>query len=450
MKIIFTLLIALATNLLSAQITFQHTFGPAGGFDYSLCGIPVSTGGYIMAMNSDDNSTDGQDMVMLRTDLYGVETWRVYFGSPGWEIATDIIETSDGGFAMCGSWNGLGSDSAVVIKTDASGNLQWLTKIIPEPGRAVAHDLVQIQDGSILVTGFTTSNGFLAKLDATGNLAWQKIYGNDDGVLFAIQEMNGNGFILGGTTAANGTADFWLVRTDANGDTLWTKALGTTIDEEEGYDVCTTQDGGFAICGYQYQSGGDAVLIKTNSSGTQQWMETYDGGGWEQCHSLAETWDGGFALAGRKENPSNVNHMWLIRTDASGSFMWDRTYPMNSVSGGDNIENCPDGGFLIAGSASNPSDAYLVKTESAGWVSVPESTMPDGDFTVFADQTNALLLVRFNEALPGRRIRITDIQGKEVANDAGGEMLSTFSTVELASGMYVVSAVNPDGTIVSR
>lgn len=447
MRISVFLLFLVLSRGISAQITFQEWYGASNGFDYSLSATAVSAGGYIVAVNTDSTPSASMDMMLLRTDANGNETWRRYFGTSGWDISTGVIETNDGGFALCGAWNGLGSDSAVVIKTDANGNQQWQSVFLPTPGRAVAQDLLQLSDGSIIVCGFTgassTPDGFITKFNSSGIVVWQKVHGSPSMDEFlALEEVSGNGFILGGRTDSySASADFWLVRTDANGDTLWTRGLGTAVTEYA-YDVTCTQDGGFAIFGEEYMSGGDALLIKTNSSGVQQWLQTYDGGGWEFGRSLVETWDGGFALAGRKENPANSNHMWLIRADVNGTYLWDRTYPSSYMSEGADLHITSDGGFLIAGYdnslSGDPGQAYLVKTESAGYVSVAESIV-SVDFVFAQDVSNQTITITFGSAVPGRRVRIVDAEGRLVCDEIAYENVFTLSTSSLSRGVYVYS-----------
>lgn len=437
-----------------AQITFQETYGTTTAFDYSLSSVPVSTGGYISMGNSDSGAIGAIDYMLLRTDDYGVEQWRRFYGTTAPEIATGIVETNDGGFAFCGGWHGLGNDSATLIKTDANGNIQWQRVFRPLPGRSMCQDLVELSDGSIVVAGFGGVNavldGFVIKFTSTGNLVWQKTYGgsaNDE--FIAIAEVNGSGFVMTGRTDSygSGPSNFWLVRIDPSGDTLWTRAYGTGFDEES-YDVVTTQDGGFAICGYQNMPAGDAMLVKADAAGALQWTKYFDGGsgGWDFSRSLVETWDGGFAIAGRAEITANYNHMWLIRTDATGTFMWSRLYPRDYFSNGEDIYQTADLGFLITGYTGNasgdPGSLYLVKTESAGYVGITESSAAHSDFLLITDPSAQQLTFRFDEAVRGREIRITGMDGKEVLFIKEDELSVSVSTSGWAAGVYVATVVS--------
>lgn len=433
----------------SAQVTFQKWYGSASAFDYSLSGCPVSSGGYIILMNSDSTPSGSLDMVLLRTDANGNETWRRYFGSATVDIGTGVVETSDGGFAICGSWKGLGTDSATVIKTDASGNLQWQRIFKPvSTGRSVPQDILALSDGSLVVCGLTgpasLPDGFITKFSASGATVWQKVYGGANVDEFiALAEVNGTGFILSGiSNSYSPSTNFWLVRTDVNGDTLWTRSLGTALPEES-YDVVCTQDGGFAAVGFENTTGGNVVLIKTDASGAQQWLRTYNGGGWEVGRSLVETSDGGFALTGRKEPSSMYNHMWLIRTDNAGVQLWDRIYPSGQVSEGYEVHLTSDGGFLIVGHTNNISgdagQAYVVKTESNGLVGLHELQATRSDFIFSQDFTNGAVYFQFTEALPGRTVRIMNMEGKVVAMVDASDLYVQFGLGELATGMYAYS-----------
>jgi hypothetical protein len=453
MKSLFTLLACATACVLSAQITFQESYGGGAYFEYALSAVPVSSGGYVCLAHTDSGAIGGLDYMLIRTDANGIEQWRRFYGTSDWEIGTGIIETNDGGFAICGGWNGIGTDSATLIKTDANGNVQWQNVFMPQAGRSMSQDLVELSDGSIVVTGFSgpnaTLDGFVCKFSSTGNLQWQKIYGGASlDEMISIAEVNGTGFVMTGRTDSYGAgqSDYWIVRIDGSGDTLWTRAIGTAQDEES-FDVVTTQDGGFAVYGNQNYNTGDGILMKLDGAGGLLWTRYFDGGsgGWDLGRSLTETFDGGFALAGRSESPNNYNHMWLVRTDASGMFMWQRTYPRDLFSNGEDICRTADGGFLITGYTGNqsgdPGNAYMVKTESAGWVGVNELAATF-DFILSTDAATATLTLRFDEAVSAREIRIMNMEGKEILFLREEELLVEISTWGWARGVYVANVVS--------
>jgi hypothetical protein len=143
---------------------------------------------------------------------------------------------------------------------------------------------------------------FAAPVLAQPDSLWSRTYGGDhhDGCNSLVQTANG-GFALAGSTSSFGTGgDFWLVRTDANGDSLWSRTYGG-----QDYDYCNsllqTADGGFALAGVTESFGAgdhDFWMVRTDENGDSLWSRTYEGQDWDECQSLIQTADGGFALAG--------------------------------------------------------------------------------------------------------------------------------------------------------
>jgi hypothetical protein len=152
----------------------------------------------------------------------------------------------------------------------------------------------------------------------------------------------------------------------AQPDSLWSHAYGGG-----GNDVCEslirTNDGGYALAGWtdSFGAGGrDFWLVKTNLNGDSLWSRTYGGGGTNMCQSLVQTADGGYALAG-----TNEGHFWLVRTNADGDILWSGTYGEgNEVCNA--IIQCAEGGFALAGYTSSfgagENDFWLVRTSANG------------------------------------------------------------------------------------
>jgi hypothetical protein len=137
---------------------------------------------------------------------------------------------------------------------------------------------------------------------------WTKTYGETliDSGGFVVQNSDGS-YVIGGSTDSFGVfdRDFWLIKIDANGNLLWNRTYGG-IDREIGDSHIETSDGGFAIIGRTYQSGSsgptDIWLIKTDKNGNQLWNKTYGGISYENGKSVLETNDGGFVIAGTTDS----------------------------------------------------------------------------------------------------------------------------------------------------
>jgi hypothetical protein len=101
---------------------------------------------------------------------------------------------------------------------------------------------------------------------------------------------------------------------------LWSKTYGGT-DDDIGYSVVQTSDGGYAIAGYTVgASPGDAYLVKTDESGTMLWSKTYGGTGNDIGYSVVQTSDGGYAIAGSTNSfGADGYDVYLVKTDVNGN-----------------------------------------------------------------------------------------------------------------------------------
>ncbi|MRT17866.1 T9SS type A sorting domain-containing protein [Vitellibacter sp. q18] len=137
-----------------------------------------------------------------------------------------------------------------------------------------------------------------------------------------------------------------------------------TIDWENSYgdgqgnDHQRTTDGGTVIVGESFVSGSgiNVKIIKLNSSGALEWEQIYGGSNHESGQSVLQTADGGYIVASASESSDGDvtgNHgdydFWLLRLDASGSLLWEKSFGGSGEDYAHEIIPANDGGFLIAG-----------------------------------------------------------------------------------------------------
>jgi hypothetical protein len=294
-----------------------------------------------------------------------------------------LIQTSDGGYAIIGSTKsfGAGGDDVYVVKLDAHGNLQW-TKTIGGPDREEANSLIQTSDGGYLIAGYTESFGagradvYVVKLDANGNLQWTKTIGGPESETgkSLIQTSDGGYVIAGGTTSFGaGYADVYVVKLDVNGNLQWTKTIGG-----KGWDVgnslIQSSDGGYAIAGYtsSFGAGGlDAYVVKLDAHGNLQWTKTIGGPGDEIGISLIQTSDGGYVIAGATTSfGAGGTDVYVVKLDAHGNLQWSKTIGGKKEDLGHSLIQTSDGGYAIAGVTNSfglgGGDVYVVKLDANG------------------------------------------------------------------------------------
>ena len=185
----------------------------------------------------------------------------------------------------------------------------------------------EIEDGYV-VTGFISPEPvalWFFKTDTLGNTLWSKSYGGTGSVTaigHSVRETQDKGFIITGVRW-EGFSEIWLLKTDENGDTVWTRNFG----ESRGRCVQQTRDGGYILTGRKEWDPSRLFLLKTDSLGDSLWMRTYLPDGWIYSRGLfvEETDDNGFIVAGfiGYDEEDHFNHaLWVIRTDSLGDTLW--------------------------------------------------------------------------------------------------------------------------------
>jgi hypothetical protein len=381
----------LLPSFLHAQVTFQRTYGgPDNDFGYSV--QQTTDGGYIVAGETYSIGSGYSDVYLIKTDAHGDTLWTRTFGGANFDYGWSVHQTADGGYVIAGStWSfGAGVRDVYLIKTDASGDTLW-TKVYGGTDQDRGYSVQQTADGGFIVAGYTGSFGagcydaYLIKTDAQGDTLWTRTYGctnYDYG--FSVEQTTDGGYVIAGYTFSLGAVggDAYLVKTDAAGDTLWTRTLGGGKDDH-GYSVQQTADGGYIIAGYTYSFGvgtpdsDNVYLIKTNASGDTLWARTYGGTGSDAGYSVRQTSDGGYIIAGLTYSfGAGQDDVYLVKINASGDTIWTRTYGGADEDWGHSIQQTSDGGYIIAGITASfgagSYDVYLIKTDSLGNVAVAE------------------------------------------------------------------------------
>ncbi len=324
-------------------------------------------------------------VVVLNNTARSQTTWQKTYGAFGIDEGHGIRETSDHGFIVVGSTGsfGAGSSDVYVLKLDSAGSRTW-SVAIGGPSVDQGWSIRQLGDGGFIVAGFTQGDpgngydGLLIRLDGSGGVLWQKSIGGPGWNFFYDVEDLNDGFALAGTTQVDGNAQGWLVRTDLSGNVLWEHDFGGDGDDEA-RSVRLTTDGGFVVAGTWAlpDSTSDALIIKFDAAGVEEWSSTLGGEGVEVGYSIVETSDGGYVVGGSTTSFSPTRGMLLGKVDASGNFLWT-----NQVSGGTgdwdgrSVRENYDGGLVLAGITSSFGaggyDYYMAQTDPDGyWISGP-------------------------------------------------------------------------------
>ena len=269
---------------------WTQTFGGSSA-DYGMSVQQTTDGGYIIAGFTNSYGAGSDDVYLIKTNYLGVEEWPpppVTFGGSANDHGYSVQQTTDGGYIIAGMTGSYGAGSADVylIKTYADGSEEW-----PQPvsfgGSENDYGLSvqQTSNGGYIIAGWTESypavsaDVYLIKTYADGSEEWPQpvtFGGNNVDLGHSVQQTSEGGYIIAGEThgLAVGTMDAWLIKTDANGDSLWTRTFGEN-DADEATSVQQTADGGYILAGYTgtYASptSYDYYIVKTDWDGIEEW-----------------------------------------------------------------------------------------------------------------------------------------------------------------------------------
>jgi hypothetical protein len=229
--------------------------------EHGNCVEQTSDGGYIIAGTTYSFGSGMADSYLIKTDADGNEIWHRSYGGLNDEFGLKVRETPDGGYIIVGTTYsfGFGGSDVYLIRTNSLGDEIW-NNSFGGTGEDRGRGVVATQDGGFAVAGYTNSFGsgsydfYLIKTDSAGNQIWQRTFG---GVSYdycqSIQQTLDRGYILVGQSHSFGSdpSDFYMVKTDGNGNELWHKILNRGY-EEYYVEVQQTLDGGYIVAGYMY------------------------------------------------------------------------------------------------------------------------------------------------------------------------------------------------------
>ncbi len=306
-------------------------------------------------------------------------TFQKSFAAGGYTIGRCVRQTNDGGYIFTGYAEvlGAGIQDVYLVKTNADGDTLW-TKTYGGSQYDDGFCVEQTNDEGYIIAGYTSSFGagaediYLIKTNAMGDTLWTKTYGgtNNDRAASVVQTVDG-GYIIAGETISYGAAnhDVYVIKTNAVGDIEWTKVMGTGADNY-GYDVIETTDGNFMLSGGHGPGG--AYLAKLNTVGDSLWTKGYIAEGpphLNNAQAVKQTTDGGFVFTGIAYGATGIQS-YLQKTNVAGDTIWAKKYSgVNHVYTTD-IDITNDGGYILSGwSQAFPNGTYksiLIKTDAVG------------------------------------------------------------------------------------
>lgn len=370
----------LMQSIAFSQVKFERILGGIG-YDYGYSVVQTYDKEYVVAGTTSSSGYGSSDMYLLKTDSMGVSVWQKTFGGINIDQGFTITQTTDTGLVIAGYTNsfGFGGYDMYLIKTDKFGDVLW-TKTYGGSNWDFAYSIKQTTDGGFIIAGGTYSFGagdedmFLVKTDSDGDTLWTKSYGgmNEDEASSVTQTSDG-GYILTGYTKSYGdtNGDIYTIKTDGNGDTLWTKKLRFS-GVDKATQIIQTLDGGYISTGVSEDilaSRNDAFIIKTDSNGDTIFTKRFGSPNDAAAYSICESSFGGYVWVGKLKIGSTYK-VYFYKIDALGN--WNYAYLFGGVDDneGRSVKQTTDKGYIVAGNTTSYNnglgDIYLFKTDSLG------------------------------------------------------------------------------------
>jgi TolB-like protein len=251
------------------------------------------------------------------------------------------------------------------------------TKTYGDIGSDIGYDVQQTTDGGYIIVGSKNTENqwqiYLIKTNNNGDTLWTRTFGNHYG--FSVKQTTDGGYIISGSkVVAPMNSVIHLIKTDSLGNMLWEKNYG---NDSYGHEVCQTSDGGYIVVGMIFIGTGtnrlDVYLVKTSSNGDSVWSKTYGNSSdniSDIGKSVKQTPDGGYILTGSTQSYGSGGDVWLIKTDPIGNIVWQKNYGGSANDWGEKVIMASDRGYFITGCTysygNGNEDAWLIKTDSLG------------------------------------------------------------------------------------
>ena len=411
---------------------WERTFGGIGN-DAATSVVLGEDGGYVVAgywtegywvvdttiFGSDtlyDSTYVSEDKAFaMKLDESGDSVWAHIYDTEYFSLYNmlpKIVRVTGSGYAIL-----FGTMDKCIIRTDNLGNELWRSTL-----SGYIRNFASTSDGGFVFTGKTSSPSdmLLDKRDSLCNPEWTEEYGgSDDESGYAVAQTSDGGYIIAGMTETWGSYwhNTWVVRTDSLGIALWAKVYG----ENGAWSIIETDDGGFAFIETPHIP---SILYRINCDGDTLWTRQL-----VPLYECIESEDGNLVVVG-----NNGSDLFLSKINDDGDTLWTRTYGGSEPDYGYSVRQTSDGGYIIAGRTESfgagERDVYLIKTDSLGYTAIGEAQIgarPENiSISAYPNPFNSA--VRISVDCHSREngnpeIEIFDINGRMVADLSVGEGL---------------------------
>jgi hypothetical protein len=374
------LILLLANSLTGQQATFEKIYGSTN-YEELWESAVLSNSTIIHA-----GYTNFGNPYFINTNMMGDTLWTRELVNGGMDLIYTVKETNDKAIIAAGRTSGFGAGALDInlVKINKNGNLLWV-KAIGGTGDETANELVETFDKGFVIVGNTYSFGaggndfYIVKTDSLGNILWTKTIGsnlNDNA--YSVFETSNKDIVVTGLTTENpgsgNNLDVMVARLDQNGNIKWVKKYGG-LNDDRANSIIENNNKELIINGLYNIS--DLLLFKTDSMGTVLWSKSYDGGSMDWGRSIKLTQDDKIVMCGYQGVASYATDYLITKVDQLGNIIWAKNYGDANAQYLTNVEESFDKSFIITGysqRAGSDYDYYIVRTDSNGKTNCTDRT----------------------------------------------------------------------------
>ncbi len=449
------------------------------------------------------------DLWLVKLDANFNITWAKTFGGTGFDDFYDMVQTTDGGYAMVAytdSYDGDVTDNhgdpydyygdAWVVKVDKDGNKEWARCLGGLKGD-ILRSATKDQNGNLIIVGTTNSEDgditaplkgnsdlWIVKMDNSGNLLSSRTYGGSSlDEAYSVQMLaSGNYIVSGRTYSGNGDvtnhygtpgmdSDIWLVEFNPAGDIVWQKSYGSSSNDNA-WKVLSTSDGGLLVGGVAFGNDGtvtentigstDFYVMKLDAQRNIQWQKKYGGTANDNLFNMITTPDNNFLLIGSSISKSNdvTNNygsfdIWIVKINQQGNMIWQKNLGSSTSDSSRDALYLDDENLLVFGYTSQADndvtnnyglgDFWLAKLEDK---KLGVSDINKAKVKIYPNPTSDFINISNYSEKEIRNVELYDLSGKlmnQVKLENGRMDLRNIN-----SGIYLLKMVDCNNNITSH
>lgn len=328
-------------------------------------------------------------MILIHFFSLGQSTYfnhRIFLDTDMWNGGLEVIELDDG-YLMAGLTGSLNDElwfRCSLVHLNTQGEKTFEKFIGDDQAEYYPRSLIRNYDGNLILAAtkriytedWVHDNIMITSLNDNFDTVWAKYIGekaepyDSSFIPRCVFEDNKNNLIITGILSyIDQPSQLLIIKSDSNGNLIWSNAFGNSVFFLQGHSIVQTIDDGYVVGGIKYKQGfsytADPIIYKTDSIGNLMWTKNIGGPYMDYFATVSTTSDGNIlAVTCYADSMAGIDDAWrrfnILKLDIEGNILWNRKYGEsfydNYVV---NIKSTNDGGYICGGGRFNTESLNL-------------------------------------------------------------------------------------------